>query len=132
MTVGTDIAPADPAVIRTGDIWAEVVTGINLTAATSGESHAGWRRAGCRQVPYRALFTPLTFGLLNVTGKGFGFAFASGRLWHCGSGLVDAPKPSNQQHQHDEESTNERIKNELESHDQPLQSGGKWADHTAF
>jgi hypothetical protein len=46
MTVGADIAEADPAVVRTGGMRTEVATGIDLSATALGEEHAGWRCVG--------------------------------------------------------------------------------------
>jgi hypothetical protein len=60
---------------------------------------------------FDAVLTDLALRLAGIFGKRHGFPFASGRLWRYRSGLVDASKPSNQQHQQDKESTDERIKN---------------------
>src|SRR5688572_14080441 len=57
MPVGANIAPVDPAMIRTGGMGAEVATGIDLSATTSGQEHTGWRRTGCSRVRPALLFT---------------------------------------------------------------------------
>jgi hypothetical protein len=124
MAVRADIAPVDPAVVRTRGMRAEVTGGLDVAPTPSGEGHPGWRRARHRRVRRGPPVTQFTFGLSGEAGKGFRVAFASGRLRHRRRGLVDAPKPENKQHQEDEESIDERIKNQVESHAQPLYSGG--------
>jgi hypothetical protein len=37
-----------------------------------------------------------------------------------------------QENQQDKENTRDKRASESGSHHQPLQAGGKWADHTAF
>src|SRR5882724_4584380 len=41
MAIGADIAPAHPAVVRTGGMGAEVAAGIDVSATASSERHAG-------------------------------------------------------------------------------------------
>jgi hypothetical protein len=96
---------------------------LDMAAATSGKYHAGRRHTESLRVRVYALIAELALRLASIARKRFGFPFASGWLRYGGSGLVDAPNPSNQQHQQEEKSTDERIENELELHDQPLYSG---------
>ena len=47
------------------------------------------------------------------------------------SALAALPKPTEQESQENEDNTHEQRESQVESHDQPLHSGGQWADHTA-
>ena len=77
------------------------------------------------------LLTQLALGLASETGKRFGYALEPGRF-RCGwSGLATPPKLMEQENEKNEENTGERRAIQVESHDQPLHSGGQWADHTA-
>jgi hypothetical protein len=119
-------------VIRTGGMRAEVARGINLAVTPSGQHHTGWRCVGCLRMRSGSLLAGLAIGFAGQTCKRFGFALWSGRFtrrWRC---LAAAPKPTEQETQEDEEHTRERIETQVGWHDQPLHSGGQWADHTVF
>jgi hypothetical protein len=132
MPVSADITEVNPAVVRTLDMGAEVPGGIDLTVTASGEDEAGWRGTGHLEMKCDAVLTERALRLAGISGKQPGFPFASGRLWHYRSGLVDAPKKSNKHHINNEYITYKLIKNYLLYHDKPLKSGEKWADHTSF
>jgi hypothetical protein len=57
VAIGADITPADPAVIRTGGMRAEMAGGLNLAATTSDQEHPGWRRTGYSRVRPALLLT---------------------------------------------------------------------------
>jgi hypothetical protein len=79
MTVGADIAEADPAVVRTRRMRTEVVGSfVDLVATASGEPHMGWRRTGRQRVRQASLFTRQARGLARETCKRLRFALASG------------------------------------------------------
>jgi hypothetical protein len=132
MTIRADIAPIDTAVVGALRMGAEVTGGVDLSRPASGERHLGRRCAGHLRRRHLCLLAQLAVRLVGIPGKRLGFPFASGRLGYLRSGLIDAPEPENQQQQQDEESIDKRVRNQIDSHDQPLQSGGTWADHTAF
>jgi len=101
MAVGANITEVDPAVIRAGGVRAEVAGGIDLTATTSGKSHAGWWRTGRLWGRLDLLFAQLALGLACVTGKRFRFTFASRRLRHRWRDLAAWLKPTEQEIQED-------------------------------
>jgi hypothetical protein len=132
MAVGANITEVDPTVIRAGGVRAEVAGGIDLAATASGERHPGWRRTRRLQGRLDRLFAPLALGLVGVTGKRLGVALSFGWFRHRWRSLAALPKPTEQQSQKTEENPGEQVESQLESHNQPLQLGGKWADHTSF
>src|SRR5438093_1065483 len=72
MAIGAEIAPADPAPIRTVWIGAEMVRGVDLTAASSRHDDArGW---SCRGVGVGSLVSAHASqcGLVVRPTKGFG------------------------------------------------------------
>jgi hypothetical protein len=87
MAIGTEIAPADPAPLRTVWIGAEMVRGVDLTAASSRHDDArGW---GCRGVwvGVARIGTGVAVRLGGEAHKGFRLAAALAP-WGWGSGVV--------------------------------------------
>jgi hypothetical protein len=73
----------------------------------------------------KRLIAEFAFWLARIACKWLGFtlSFAQFRLhW---STLATSPKPTEQQSQKNEENPSEQVESQVESHDQPLQSGGK-------
>jgi hypothetical protein len=122
----------NPTVIRAGGVRAEVAAGIDLTATTSGKPHAGWGRARRLRGQLDLLFASRTLGLVRVTGKRLGFALSVGGCRYRWRTLATLPKPTEQQSQKNKENQGEQVESQVEWHAQPLQVGGKWADHTSF
>jgi hypothetical protein len=125
MAVGATIAEVDPAVIRAGDVRAEVVGGLDLAATPSGERHPRWRRTRRLRGRLDRLFAPLALGLARVTGKRLGVALSFGWVRHRWRTLATLPKPTEQQSQKTEENLCEQVESQVELHDQPLPSGEK-------
>ncbi len=111
---------------------AEMTGGLDETATASGKDHAGRRCTRSLRLRIDAVIAELAFWLVDIASKWLGLPFASRRFGHHGSGLVNAPKTENQQDQKNDKSTDERRNHQVESHDQPPPSGGKWADHISF
>src|SRR5688572_2478250 len=99
MAVGANITEVNPAMVRAGGVRAEVASGIDLPATTSGQPHAEWWRVRRLRGRLNQLFAQLALGLACVTGKRFGFTFASWRLRHCWRSLIPWPKPTKQETQ---------------------------------
>jgi hypothetical protein len=73
MAVGADIAQAEPAAIGTIRIGTEMPRRIDgALAASVEEDQWRWRAWGFR-TRIDAVLTSLTQGLLEISGKGFGF-----------------------------------------------------------
>jgi hypothetical protein len=125
MAVGANIPEVDPAVIRAGGVRAEVAGGIDLTATTSGKSHAGRWRARRSRGHLDLLCAQLTRGLARVTGKRLGVALSFGWFRYRWRPLATLPKSTEQQRQKNEENPGEQVESQVEFHDQPLQSGEK-------
>ena len=70
MSVGAEIPPPDPALIRTGQIRAERARGIDLTAAPAPRDEAGWRGGERLQAGLSGMLTGFTGGLMAEAGKG--------------------------------------------------------------
>src|SRR5262245_45976243 len=80
LTVGANIAPVDPAVIRTGRLRTEMPAGIDSAPPASGEDHTGWWRARCQRLRAHLLLTQLAIRLASETRKWFRFSLDPGRL----------------------------------------------------
>src|SRR5213596_3544977 len=113
MTVGRDIAQAEPAAIRTGGTGTEMVGGVDLARPSSRGSHAGWRAAGRLGSVLVGLLTGGTRGLAGEARKQLRVAGAlarrrqrlgwplipSGTLVWPGIMQHDAEPQESQQHQ---------------------------------
>jgi hypothetical protein len=120
MTIGANIAKADPAVIRTSDIRAEVAGGLDLAPTAASERHPRWRRARRRRVRCGFPSTQVACGLAGETRERFGFTRWPGRLRRCWSGLAAAPESTAAENEENEDNKRERIENQVGSHDQPF------------
>jgi hypothetical protein len=120
MTVGADIPEADPAVIRTCGMRAEMAGGIDLAATTSGQEHTRWRRTGRLWLQPDLLLIQRAIGLASETCKRFGFALEPERLRRGWRGLAAPPKRTEQENEKHEEHTSEQREIKVESHDQLL------------
>lgn len=69
MPVGADIPAADPAMIRTRDMRAEMAGGVDLAATTTGHEHQGWRCPGSLRVQPALPHTQCAIGLASETGR---------------------------------------------------------------
>src|SRR6266581_184617 len=69
MTVGRDLAQAEPAAIRTGGTGTEMVGGVDLARPSSRGSHAGWRAPGRLGSVLVGLLTGGTGGLAGEARK---------------------------------------------------------------
>src|SRR5262245_12853430 len=80
MTVGADIPEADPTVIRTCGMRAEMAGGVDLAATTTGQEHPGWRCSGRVRVRPTLLRTQLAIGLASEARKWLRCSLGSGWL----------------------------------------------------
>jgi len=125
MAIGADIAEADPAVIRTGRMWAKVARSIDVTATASGHDHTGWRRTGCLWVRPALLLTQRAIGLARATYKRFGAALEPGQFRRGWRGLAAPQKLMEQENEKNEEPTGEQLESQVGWHDQSLHSGSR-------
>jgi hypothetical protein len=93
MTVGADITEADPAVIRTGGMRAEMARGVNLAVTPSGQRHTGWWCAGDVRLRPDLLLTHLTVRLATEAYKRLGLTLASREFRPCWRALAALSKP---------------------------------------
>src|SRR5882762_4501862 len=87
MSVGRDIAQAEPATIRTGGTGTEMVGGVDLARPSSRGSHAGWRATGRLGAVLVGLLTGGTGGRAGEARKRLRVAGALARRrqrlgWH--------------------------------------------------
>src|SRR3989442_11816503 len=93
MTVGRDIAQAEPAAIRTGGTGTEMVGGVDLARPSSRGSHAGWRATGRLGSVLVGLLTGGTRGLAGEARKQLRVAGAlARRRQRLGWALIPSPK----------------------------------------
>ena len=119
MAIGADIAKADPAMICTRGMGAEMARGIDVAVATSGEPHARWRRTGRLRVRPDVLLTQRAIRPESETRKWFGIALGPRRFWPCWSALAAPTNLLEQENEKKEENANEWREIQVESHDQP-------------
>jgi hypothetical protein len=98
MAVGADIAQAEPAMIGAIGIGTEMPRRIDGAFAATGEGDDRWRCPGGLGMRVDTVLTGLTQGLLDISGKGFGFfrALTSGfygfsRGWRSGPTRIGPP-----------------------------------------
>ena len=80
MAVGAEVPEANPTVIHTGSMGAEVVRGINLAVTPSSQHHTGWRCAEGLRISSGSLLAGLAIGFAGKTRKQFGLTRSSGRF----------------------------------------------------
>jgi hypothetical protein len=127
MAIGAAMAKADPAVVRTGGMGAEVVGGLDVATVASGECHTEGEVRGAltlRPAPPCFLLTYRALGLAGEASKRPGIAYGSGRFGGCGGGLATAAKPARQNDQHNEGDAHDESIYRIGSPDRPLHSGG--------
>jgi hypothetical protein len=132
MAVGADIPQADPAVIGTGGMRAEVPGRIDHTTTAAEESHPWWRDARRLRVRRSFPLTQCAHGLARETCEWFGVALWPGRFRRRACFLARSPPPPGQESQQEEENTRNERDSQVASHDQALHSCGTWADHTVW
>jgi hypothetical protein len=113
MAIGADIAPADPAVVRTRGMRSEVTGGLDVAATASGERHAGWWRARQPGMRVHAWFTDLALWLARAPCKRLRFTLAPRRLRRRWRRRAATPTPMGQENQEDEEYTGDEIESQV-------------------
>ena len=72
MTVGPEVAQAEPAAIATVGSWTELLGGVDLTLASSRRDQQRWRGAGRLTVQGDVLRAGITVGFTGEPGERLG------------------------------------------------------------